>query len=417
MLIKTLEQDALSHKVLQDVYDEKGLSDKDLAFIKRLYSGTLEKLVLLDYVLDQFSKLPVRKMKPVIRNILRMSLYQMLYMDGVPVYTCINEAVKLTRKRGFSQLTGFVNGVLRNADRKAGQLQFPDHVKACVPKWIYDLLTQQYGKADADLFFQAIQNASSETRIRICCNETNQEEEHTEEILESLRKDGCTVKELLPELGAYAICGFQRLGGLKAFQNGSIIIQDPSSVLAAQAALIDDPSPEIVLDVCAAPGGKSLFIAQHSPGTRIIARDLTKQKTDKIRENMERLHITNIEVQVFDAREEDGAMKEQADVVVADLPCSGLGVIAGKPDILYRLKQNDLTALADLQKQILGTVQAYVKKGGILVYSTCTVNQGENQDNTRWFLEHYPFKLLHEQQFLPGKDPYDGFYIARFQKQ
>jgi len=409
MLIRTLEQDTLSHQVLKDVYEDKSLSEKDLAFIKRLYSGTLEKLTALDYILDQFSSLPVRKMKPVIRNILRMSLYQMQYMGSVPVYTSIDEAVKLTRKRGLRQLTGFVNGILRNADRKASQLELPDHIKACAPKWIYDLLIRQYGKKAADDFFQAVQNASSETCIRICGP--------ADPILESLMQDGCSIRECLPESGAYAISGFRRLGSLKAFQEGNIIIQDPSSILAAQAALIDDPSPAMVIDVCAAPGGKSLYIAQKSPGSRIIARDLTPQKADKIRENIDRLHVSNMEVQVFDARKDDPALHEQADVVVADLPCSGLGVIAGKPDILHRLRQEDLTSLSALQKQILGTVQAYVKKGGILIYSTCTVNRGENQDNTRWFLKHHPFQLLQEQQFLPGKDPFDGFYIARFKKQ
>ena len=412
MLIKTLEQDTLSHIVLQDLYEDKSISDKDLAFIKRLYSGTLEKLVWIDYVLDQFSKVPVRKMKPVIRSILRMSVYQLHFMDSVPAYTCINEAVKLTRKRGFHNLTGFVNGVLRHVDRQAHQLDFPEHVKACAPKWIYDLVTKQYGKPAADAFFQAIQNSPSETRIRICESPENR----TKKILETLTQDGCTVQALLPEYGAYAISGFQRLSSLTAFQNGDIIIQDPSSILAAQAALIDNPVPDLVLDVCAAPGGKSLYIAQHSPSSKIIARDLTEYKAKKIRENIRRLHISNIEVQVCDARQEDPAMNEKADVVIADLPCSGLGVIARKPDILHRLKPEDLTSLAALQQQILNTVQAYVKKGGILVYSTCTINHEENQENTRWFLQHHPYELLQEQQYLPGRDPYDGFYIARFRR-
>ena len=466
MLVRTLEQDTLSHKVLQDVYDDKGLSDKDLAFIKRLYSGTLEKLVYLDYVLDRYSKLPVRKMKPVIRNILRMSVYQLRFMDSVPAYTCINEAVKLTRKRGFHNLTGFVNGVLRKVDREAEGLELPDNIRACAPKWIYDLIAAQYGKETADAFFQAVQDSPNETHIRICShhgclaesisvNNLNEDRNtHCKgfnknfsgnsndsvdinlsdnsdfsRVIESLKRDGCTVCPLPPVDGAYAISGFRRLSSLKAFRNGDIIIQDPSSILAAQAALIDHLQyedhpdqpmtglgPPLIVDVCAAPGGKSLYIAQECPDARIIARDLTESKAEKIRENMDRLHISNIEVQVFDARKEDSSLKDKADVVVADLPCSGLGVIAGKPDILYRLKEEDLESLAELQRQILGTVQAYVKKGGILVYSTCTVNKGENHDNTRWFLEHYPFELLEEQQFLPGRDPYDGFYIARFRK-
>jgi len=412
MLMKTLEHNILSHIVLQELYEEPDVSEKDLAFIRRLYSGTLEKLVYLDYVLNQFSKTPVRKMKPVIRTILRMSLYQMQYMDSVPVYTSINEAVKLTRKRGFHNLTGFVNAVLRNADRHANGLVLPDHVKAGAPQWIFDLLTKQYGSQKTQAFFDAVWNASPETYIRICPGKRS-----PEEIISSLREDGCSVRELESIPLAAAICGFRSIEGLRAFRNGDIIMQDPSSILAAAAALLDVPEPGLVLDVCAAPGGKSLYIAQNSPKTRVIARDLTEGKAAKIRENMERLQTKNIEVQVFDARQKDPSMESRADVVVADLPCSGLGVISKKPDILNRLKPEDLSSLEDLQKQILETVQTYVKENGILVFSTCTVNCGENHENTSWFLESFPFELLQEQQFLPGQDPYDGFYIARFRRK
>ena len=413
MLIRTLEKGELSHQVLQQVYADPGLSSRDLAFINRLYSGTLEKLVYLDHVIGSFSSIPVRKMKPAIRNILRMSLYQMEFMDAVPVPVSIDEGVKLARKKGFSGLTGFVNGILRRADREAGQLSLPPYVKACAPEWIYDLITEQYGKEDAEAFFRAVQQTEEGTRIRLCLSGSTKEG-----IITSLQEDGCVVTPLEGLEDCCSISGFDRLTSLRAFQNGEILIQNPSSVMAARTAVEQMPDPELVVDVCAAPGGKSLYVAEKCPGARVIARDLTSQKTERIMENARRMKIRNVEAQVYDARIPDPELKERADVVICDLPCSGLGVISRKPDILYRLKKQDLEDLALLQREILDAARMYVKPGGVLVYSTCTVNRQENEENAEWFVGNSggEFSMISERQYLPGRDPFDGFYVASFRK-
>lgn len=409
MLIRTFEKGELSHIVLREIYEDSSMSPRDLSFVNRLYSGTLEKVVYLDYLIEAYSQIPLRKMKPVIRNILRMSLYQMRFMDSVPVSAAINEGVKLTRKKGLSGLTGFVNGVLRRADREADQLPLVPWVELSAPQWLYQMMTEQYGQEAAEAFFQKIQQTEEGIRIRLCLNE-----EKPEEILQSLKKEGCHLEPIEGVDFGYCLSGFQRLTSLKAFRKGQILIQDPSSLFAAQTALRLKPNADLVVDVCAAPGGKCLYIAEKCPEAKVIARDLSESKVNKILENAARIGIRNLEVQIRDARIVDPDLNAMADLVICDLPCSGLGVISRKPDILYRLKPEDLLSLSSLQREILQAAQAMVKPGGILLYSTCTVNREENEENTKWFLKSFDFQLEYEKQFLPGRDPYDGFYIAGF---
>ena len=412
MLSATLEKGQLSHLVINDTFADEQLTAQDRAFVNRVYSGTLEKLVYLDYVIEQFSSVKLKKMKPLVRNILRMSLYQMKFMDSVPDYTCIDEAVRLTRKRGLANLTGFVNGILRNIQRESDKLELPDYVKTCAPKWLYDLVRNQYGAATAERFFDAVQQTDNETIIRF-----NLIKDTSEHIIRLLEDDGCRVRHIEGTQNAYAISGFEKLTGLAAFKQGLIIMQDISSMMAVELAADGRIKNELTIDVCAAPGGKSLYMAEKYPEARIISRDLTEYKVGLIKENIKRLGIKNIETQVYDATVQDRSMTGKADIVIADLPCSGLGVIRRKPDIMYRLKPGDLTNLMLLQRKILETVKHYIKPGGILLFSTCTINKQENAENTRWFLGNNPdFELEIERQLIPGTDDCDGFYAARMKK-
>lgn len=412
MLDATLEKGQLSHLVINNAFSEEQLSAQDRAFINRTYSGTLEKLVYLDYVIEHFLSVKLKKLKPVIRNILRMSIYQMKFMDSVPDYTCINEAVRLTKKRGLSNLTGFVNGILRNIQREADGLELPDYVKSCAPKWIYELVNCQYGRAAAEKFFEAVQRTDNETVIRF-----NLIKDNPENIIRLLESEKCNVRKIEGSEGAYAIRGFDDLTSLTAFKEGLIIMQDISSMMAVELAAAGNPRNELTIDVCAAPGGKSLYMAEKYPEARIISRDITKYKAGLIEENVKRLGIRNIKPQVYDATVLDETMIGKADIVIADLPCSGLGVIKRKPDIMYRLKREDLPELVTLQRKILETVHNYVKPGGILMYSTCTINKTENEENTHWFLDnHAEFELETHRQLIPGTDDYDGFYAAKMKK-
>ena len=428
MLILTLEEHQMSHHVLSEVLEQKNLSVQERHFVNRLFAGTLEKLVYLDYLLGQYSSVPVRKMKPVIRNILRLSVYQIRFMDHVPVPVSIDEGVQLTRKRGFQNLTGFVNAILRKISREADNLILPDHVQAFAPEWIWNLMLEQYKESAAKAFFAAVQQAPPPVIFR-----PNLRKGTKEEIFRKLYSEGCSVTEL----GISKACildKFDRLTSLNAFQDGLIILQDISSMMAVEIAAEGLKENHLTVDVCAAPGGKSLFMAEKFPDARILSRDLTPQKTALIENNQRRLGITNLEPQIYDARIPDDSLIRSADAVLADLPCSGLGVIADKPDIKYRQTEESLSALPPIQRDILEACAGAVKVGGLLVYATCTILPGENGEQVRAFLEKHPEfepdgddRWLPEAlrpkleggmlQILPNRDGLEGFFIARLRRK
>ncbi len=232
--------------------------------------------------------------------------------------------------------------------------------------------------------------------------------------------------------GIASIRGFDYLDRVNAFVEGKITVQDPSSSLAAQLASI--APGDLVLDVCSAPGGKAMHAADILKETGMVeARDVSERKTDLIEENIMRCGFTNIRTNVWDATVLDPSMLEQADVVLADLPCSGLGIIGKKPDIKERMTRDEIKDLAKLQREILSVVTQYVKPGGMLVYSTCTITGEENKENAEWIEENLPFEkkmiadLLPEAlknscegnmiQLLPGVHPCDGFFISAFRKK
>ena len=414
MLVETMENQGFSHILLQDAFSKYELDANEKAFVTRLYLGTLEQVLYLDFVIDQYAKTKVAKMKPVIRNILRMSLYQMLFMDSVPDHAAINEAVKLTEARGFRNLKGFVNGILRSIQRQGIPENIPDHIRCGVPEWLYEQVLAQEGKENAELFFASANRTDTKVSARM-----NLLRGSREEILHMLEEDGCvySLVEEVPE--AVWLETFSDLTGLRAYQEGLLFYQDisamyPAFLLAKHAA--PDRVKQIV-DVCAAPGGKSLHLSEKYPKAKVLSRDLTADKVRLIEENKTRMRADNVTCQVHDARALDEDLVGKMDIVVADLPCSGLGVIGNKPDIRYRVKQEDLQELSQLQKEILKTVQAYVAPGGLLSYSTCTIDREENEENARWLEESFPFEKIDEKRFLPGLCDCDGAYVAVFRRK
>ena len=238
-----------------------------------------------------------------------------------------------------------------------------------------------------------------------------------EEFEKELEKDGVVYRRhpVLPY--AYELTNYDYLAGLLAFQKGYFYIQDISSMQVAEWA--EPKEGDYVIDVCAAPGGKAIHLAEKLSGTGYVeARDLTEYKVALIEENIERSGLDNIEAVCQDATINDEASYEKADILIADLPCSGLGILGKKPDLKSKMTVEMAKGLADLQRQILTVVHNYVKPGGKLLYSTCTINREENEDNTAWFVENFPeFEKIREKQMLPGSDMGDGFYIAEFRKQ
>ena len=435
VLLEITEHGMYSHIVLRDVLNKyQYLEKKERSFITRVTEGTLEHMMEIDYILDQFSKVKVKKMKPVIRNIMRSAVYQMKYMDSVPVSAACNEAVKLAVRKGFGSLRGFVNGVLRNVARNLDQIEYPTEplkrlsIQYSMPEWILNLWLKAY---DSDVVEQMLQVFQRETPLTIRCNLRMVTPKQLKEHLEA---EGVTVK-VHPYLEyAFHISGFDYLGDLESFQNGEFSVQDISSMLVSELAAPKEG--DYVIDVCAAPGGKSLHMAEKLNGSgHVEARDLTEYKVGLIQENIERTGLSNVEAVQQDALIFDETSVGKADIVLADLPCSGLGVLAKKTDLKYKATKEGADSLAKLQREMLKNVQAYVKDEGKLVYSTCTINPAENMDNVHWFLNQYPefelidiHGLLCEElqkdvkengciQLLPGVHQSDGFFLACMKKR
>ena len=416
VLMEINEREQYIHVLLNDALRKyQYLEKNERAFITRLVKGTMERRMTLDYVINQVSSVRVNRMKPLIRNLMRMSVYQMMYMEQVPVSAVCNEAVKLAKKRHFTNLAGFVNGVLRNISRQLPAMELPDDysVRYSVPQELADML-----------------KASKITRT---------------ELMERLTAQGIEVTDAPYVENAFIMSDYNYLEEIPEFIDGMFQIQDISSMLAG---MIASPSKDsTVIDVCAAPGGKSIFAALMMEGTgHVISRDVSEKKTGQIEENVQRLGLGNISVETADALEHNLADEETADMLLADIPCSGLGIIGRKPDIKYNVSREKLDGIVRLQRDILDSVCSYVKHGGYLVYSTCTLNPKENEENVRYIMEKgfapvdindlLPESLVNDAKkagekyldklhsdaargmltLIPGVYECDGFFVAKLKR-
>ena len=436
ILMEVTEGEAYSHIVLSDTLEKyQYLPKRDRAFVSRVTEGTLENLIQIDYVIECFSKVPIHNMKPLIRNLLRMSIYQLKYMDSVPDSAVVNEAVRLAQKRGFYNLKGFVNGVLRAAARDMDEIAWPSgeedpleylSVSYSMPQWILRKWLEQFSFEEVEEVCRSFQDEKPVTvRLRT-------EHVSREEIIASLREEGCEVTQH-PYLDyAVRISGYNYLMALTAFRQGWIYVQDVSSMLVSEIAA---PNwGDYCIDVCAAPGGKSVHLADKLKGSGYVeARDKSEDKVDMMQSNIERLRIINVVAALQDATVFDQKSFHKADIVLCDVPCSGLGVIGKKQDIRYRMNPTRQEELVRIQRRILSVSQNYVKPGGVLIYSTCTIGADENQMNLKYFLENFPFRLesidpyIPQQlrcrtsaggylQMLPGVHDTDGFFLARLKR-
>lgn len=435
-LQEILEKGQMSHQVLSAVLDKyQYLEKQERAFLSRSVEGVMEYLLTLDYYLDYFSKTPVKKMKPFIRNLLRMSLYHLFYMDSVPERAVVSEAVKLAEKKGFYGLKGFVNGLLRSIIRNKAAIVWPEdahrrmEVENSVPVWIIEEWFKTCGREETELLLKGL-HEKRPLNIRV-----NAAKISSGECKKRLEAEGVTVRQHPYLSECLEISGYDYLGRLESFQEGLFQVQDISSMLAGHLAVsyLGKNPGGLVLDMCSAPGGKALYIAQRCPKARILARDISSCKISLIEENIRQSGVNNIKTEIFDAKEQDEKLAGTADVVLADLPCSGLGILRKKRDIAYKTKKEDVENLAELQRKMLKRAAGYVKPGGILIYSTCTITRAENQDNRRWFLDTFDFKgenictffseKLQEKtmkegylQLLFGKHESDGFFISVMKK-
>ena len=432
-ILKKIEsEDVFVGEVLDMALRHLQFNDKrDRAFITRLVEGTVERKISLDFLIDKFSK---NAPDVNARIILRMGIYQIKYMEAVPDRAAIDESVKLVKTIGLNGREGYVNAVLRKVaalkeEKKLDSLLVSRmDVRYSTPQWLCDLLIKEFGKDNAKLILED-QFAEHDTVIRINSLKTNKQE------LKKLFEDkGITVKDGILSDRCLRISGYDSIRRLPGYKEGLFVVQDETSVYTVEHVGIK-PGDKI-LDMCASPGGKSMLAYELScnadkVGT-IVSRDISVNKISLIRENADRLNIperfvdeANLEkyqpgvnVEIFDATELDEDIlklkeSERFDVVLVDVPCSGLGIIGRKNDIKYHVTPESLSSLAEQGLTILRNASKYVKKGGHICFSTCTINPTENGHVVRAFLEdNIEFTIVEERTFIQGIDGSDGFYYA-----
>lgn len=406
------------------------------AYIKKVTKGVVERAIELDFRLNVIASKKIKRMHPIVRNILRLGAYELLYMDSIPSSASVNECVKLAKRRGQARASGLVNAVLRklavvseireNEDAERPILQSPSNLKnksklsfqlsICysMPKWIVQKWVDRFDAEQTEEMLRAFLQEKPLT-VRV-----NQSQISVKEMQEMFARTGIRAERIADVPMALVLYRGDGISvtEMPGFAEGLFYIQDISSMQVCTMAGIRQG--ESVLDVCAAPGGKALHAADlvGESGT-VEARDVSERKVRKIEENVRRCRFSNITTKVWNATELDEECVGKYDVVLADVPCSGLGVLGRKPEIKYRLTEEDVRSLAEIQREILECVQAYVKPNGRLVYSTCTISEKENEEQTAGFLKrHTEFEKVAEKQILPRTDYLgDGFYICVMQRK
>lgn len=433
--LEKLEQNqAYSNLLLTSVIKTNTLSDQDRGLLTELVYGTLQNKIALDYILKPFIRKP-NKVKPWVIQLLRLSAYQMEYLEKIPDRAAIHEAVEIAKKRGHKGIASFVNGILRSLQREGAPsfAEIEDPIlrlstETSHPEWLVKEWVEAYGFEAAEKICR-IHLVPPKQTLRV-----NHIKADREKLLDKMENAG-----LEAEAGDLSPDAIKLLKGSIAntefFQNGQVSIQDESSMLVARAL---NPKPgETVLDACAAPGGKSAHIAElmENEGS-LTSLDLHRHKVKLIKEGAERLGLTIIDAQTMDARKAGDAFgAEQFDRVLVDAPCSGFGVIRRKPDMKYTKTPDDSRRLSEIQLGILREIAPLVKKGGTLVYSTCTMDRTENDEVMHAFIQEHPEfepdlsleKRLPEKarpfvqdgslQILPHYFGTDGFFISSMRKK
>lgn len=430
ILYQVIHEGKFSNKLIQTAIDQGAMSEVDKRFARTLIYGVLEKSMALDWWLEQLSSVKIKKIEPKTRIILKMAMYQIAFLERIPNSAAVDEAVKLTKRINFKS-AGFVNAVLRSFIRLEGQWPYPDRQKDATrylsvyyshPLWLVERWTQLFGQAEAEKLLAADNEIP---QISIRCNTLKTT---TQALAASLAAEGYRAEphELIKEALVLTQMGEKPLHLLKAFQEGHFFVQDLSAMLVG---LVADPKPgDVILDMCAAPGGKTTHLAQLMGNEgRIVSRDVNQFKTKQIDENIQRMGMSCVTLEVADGLIFNEADVEKYDKIILDAPCSGLGIIRRKPEIRYNRSLEDLDALAAIQKKMLELAAKYVKPQGELIYSTCTIDPKENDEVLAWFLENHPeFQLKklpdtlkhlssdgEKLKLYQSADGFDGFYIVK----
>lgn len=392
---------------------------RDRGFVTELMYGVITNKIALDYIISKYSKIRLKKISPWVLNILRMGVFQIYYMDKIPHNAVCDEAVKLAKKYSHKAGSGFVNGVLRNFSRDKESFSFPRFedkaeelsLKYSYPIWLTKRIVSEYGEEKCEELYKENSRAHSPV-LRVNPLKTN-----ISSLIEILRNEGVECEEISEPINCVKVKGALNINQSRAYSEGMFSLQNISSQLAVCA--LDAKEGELVIDMCAAPGGKTCAIAERMNNKgKVISFDIFEHKVKLIEEAAKRLGIDIIDAKVKNSAELDESLLNCADRVLADVPCSGFGVIHKKPDIKYSRKEEDIEGLVEIQRKILNNSAKYVKPGGALVYSTCTILPEENRMRISDFLkEHTEFKKISEQQLLTSEMGESGFYICKMLRE
>lgn len=434
-LLTAIEKNqSYSNLLLNSTIEKNELPSIDIGLLTELTYGTIQRKMALDYYLNPFIK-NKNKLENWVLQLLRITIYQMVYLDKIPDRAAIYEAVEIAKKRGHKGIASLVNGVLRSIQREGlpSFMEIEDPIERLSletshPKWLVARWVEQFGLEKTKEMCEHNLTAPLQT-ARVNLTKTS-----VRECMEDLEEEGYQIEKspVIPE----AIRSLKgNLAYSRAFQKGLITIQDESSMLVGYALGVQQN--EKILDACAAPGGKTTHIAEKLKRTGVvISLDLHEHKVKLINQNDARLGLGNIKTIAMDSRKaEEHFQAESFDRVLLDAPCSGLGVMRRKPDIKYTKKPEDIEQLSRIQQNLLKSVSPLVKKGGMLVYSTCTVDKAENEAQVKTFLEENPqfekdFTLKERMpeaiqplitgfdlQIMPQDFGSDGFYFAALRKK
>lgn len=416
-------------------YDEDIIKLEDRNLFRDIVYGVLENQIFLDSIIKDLSKVRFNKIHPMILQILRVGLYQVYFLDRIPESAAVNESVKLAKKYGHKGTTGFVNGILRNAIRRKDEfLSIGDNdsndvlaIRYSHPKYLIDMWVEQFGK-EFTIDLVRANNKSPILNIRV-----NTLKISKESLIRLLEDKGLIISPCKLARDCLLVNNPDMITRTREFKEGLFTIQDESSILVTES--INPKENSNVIDLCSAPGGKSTHIAQWMNNRgRILARDLSQNKINLVRQNMDRLGINIIDLEVHDARVLDDKAIGQYDYCLIDAPCSGFGLLRRKPEIKFNRTYKDVKSLIYLQEELLRTGSKYVKPGGYLIYTTCTINKDENIRQVEKFLfENKDFhlepivlsdnKVIGESQsrgyieLFPNVHNTDGFFMAKMVKK
>lgn len=430
ILMKLQNDGAFSNILLNNELNKSELSELDKTFTTQLVYGVVSNKLAIDYIIKKSSKVRFNKIAVPIINILRLGIFQIYYLDKIPVSATCNEAVKLAKKYGHVSSANFVNAILRNASRTEKDTFFSDikdkverlAIEYSYPLWLVNKFIDEFGYEDTLSLLKANDTLGYET-IRVNILKTTREE--MQKRFENIKLGK------LPDI--IYVDSVKKFLHSEEFKNGFITFQDEAPALVAH--LLEAKENQDILDICAAPGGKTTHIAALTGDkANITAMDLYEHRGELIKETAKRLGVNSIQVRINDATEFISEFEGKFDRVVADVPCSGLGVIRKKPDIKLRVQEKDIDEINEIQKKILDNASRYLKPGGVLVYSTCTILSEENQETIKWFLEkNKDFEICTNIEkipnewrsglkdgmllLLPNKHECDGFFICCLKKK